>query len=69
MVDIFRAAKRRGKYPPLFNDMVIARSIFVVRIHVYPAIYVILCVAEKNGIFPAFFFPINVENCALSSMC
>ena len=37
---------------------------------IYPAIYVILCVAEKNSSFSSFFFfSINVENCALSSMC
>ena len=26
-------------------------------LNVYPAIYVILCVAEKNGSFSCFFFP------------
>ena len=26
-------------------------------LNVYPAMYVIFCVAEKNGSFPSFFFP------------
>ena len=35
----------------------------------YRPIYVILCVAEKNDRFFQLSFPINVENCALSSVC
>ena len=49
--------------------MVIARSIFVVRTKRISCDIKNWGVEEKNGSFPSLFFPINVENCALSSMC
>ena len=50
-------------------NMVIACSIFVMHNQRISCDIGHLCVAEKNGSFPSFFSPINVENCALSSMC